>query len=249
MDKLNIDDILTKHNTVIDNINSALEDNSPQIRTNSDQIIIALLARQLCGADSISVLSSRRYHTYIPAILRPMLEALADLVNIINDPEHIKVMTYSYSKQEISILEHIANNNYQIFNDNEPIDSASRLEKAKAYCEENSCLQENAKIYKKFFDAGLTEEYKTTYNMLCRSTHNNIDQLKQDHFPHGDSEFFTHACSSARVVATQLIISSDICLRGAKLAAQHFTIASPYLESAKDTNNLLVGTLSEIWKS
>lgn len=230
---------LALHKSIIDGIHRFLEESSPSLAKNTDQIIIALLARILCGADSISTLSSDKRYAYVPIILRSMLEARIDLINLVQESDYLRIMTYNFSQQEIKFLN---NNGTNRSNDDSPLtgqQTTERLDKATTYYKENSDIANDASIRARFNKAGLISEYIITYNLLCRSSHNNIDMLIADHFPNGGTMFFTHTSPTASNIMLHFFMSANMCTHGAEIVAHHFHITDSHLEKAKEQYNEL----------
>jgi hypothetical protein len=227
-------DALSMHDSIIDNIHKFLEESSPSLTKNTDQIILALLARLLCGADSVSTLSNYKRYAYIPVILRSMLEARIDLINLVQNSDYIKIMTYKFSQQEIKFLD------CEIMNSSKDDSSSTkqlmieRFDKAMTYCEENSNIANDSRIRERFDQADLISEYFVTYNLLCRSSHNNIDQLIADHFPYGGTRFFTHTSSTTNNIILRMFMSANMCVHGAEIVAHHFHITGSHLEETKE---------------
>lgn len=232
MEQSTLDSALSLHDAIITSIHNMLEESTPQLNTNTDQIIIALHARQLCGADSVSILSKRNFFTFVPVILRSMLEARIDLINLVSDSDYIRTMTYNFSLQEIKFLRHAKKDKANLENFEGDSIATSRLEKAKSYCIDNNDVSSKVNAYERFQKANLIDEYYVTYNELCRSTHNNLDKLKSDHFPYGDFEFFTHTLANFTNLIVYWFISSNICLHSAQLVGHHFEITSNHIHIA-----------------
>lgn len=187
-----------------------------------EQLPIALMARIMCGCDSLLALINGGLYTYAPMVLRAAEEASVDLHNLSEDPRYILTMKYSFAEQEKRILGYLENKGE--YSSYFAIGSVARkrLDKAKEFIKNNNKRREDAKIEARFTKAGLIDEYKTTYNELCRSTHSNIDKILSDHIKNSGNDVVVHDQSDTKQVTRLIDLALGICITCADIIAKKY---------------------------
>ncbi|MFH1915308.1 MAG: DUF5677 domain-containing protein [Pseudomonadota bacterium] len=143
--------------------------------------------------ESCIVLMENKSYAGIPVISRGLLEGFADLVNIINNPKHIKKLYASgYCEKRKAI--NAVTNNLKNFVDKETIGA---LAKDKPFierkilehypCEDKvkKCCSKVQGIFSKFDNiavkAELANDYSGLYGVLCSYAHNNPLSVEEIH--------------------------------------------------------------------
>jgi len=214
--------MIEKYGEIINDIYRIIHDKSLSLKANTDQVLISLFARIMCGADTIIDLLKAENHTFIPAVLRSMEEAWVDLNNLQRDANYIHIMHFLFADQERNFLEHYENNpkTKEYFEDGS--NAKKRLEAAILYTDKWRRLKKKASVKRRFIRAGLTEEYYTTYGELCRCTHNNLDKLVADHMHDDLTSFYAHSKLEKSELVELLKLSIKVCLTSSKLTAHLF---------------------------
>lgn len=140
---------------------------------------------------SIIFLLNKRLATGAPILLRAILEAYVDLVNLINNKRYGYNLEVSYLKEWLKILEEakIGKNEYLASITEEPSleDSISNWRKEKTRLEKKG--YRSLRIDQKFKLADMQKEYKSVYNMLCSDSHNNLRSLITRHVEREETDF------------------------------------------------------------
>lgn len=241
---LSMDDIAQIHATILSDIYHIFDEKIPKPELNTDQLKLALFARILCGADSINSLTQKRMFTYIPIVLRSMLEARVSLINLYKNKDNVRRMAHAFAVQEEAMLSEAIKCTGFAEQFKEGSISLSRLRNARAYINDNASFKKQ-KISKQFKKAGLYMDYFMTYNELCRSTHNNIDKLISDHFAQDGSVFVVHADPDTTTFTSYMFISSNICLHSAMLISSLFNVPLETFTKAKGQYLRLQSSLSQ----
>jgi hypothetical protein len=117
--------------------------------------------------------------TGVPILVRGILEAYVDLINLCKDSAYIKSMEVSYFEEWLRILKEAKNNQ------NSNLCGTFQVEDLSAHID---IFQEELKRLKKegfkvlsakerFNNAGMGKEYSANYNILCCHSHNNLRSL------------------------------------------------------------------------
>jgi len=206
----------------MEEVHALLKDREIKLGSIDDQLPIAIMARIMCGCDSMLILLNARLHTFVPIILRSIEEASVDLYNLVNDKKYILIMKYSFSKQEESLLEHFEGKKEYASFFAAGSTARKRLDKAREFLKVHGKLQKKTKLLKRFDKAGLLEEYKTTYNDLCRCTHNNIDMIISSHIKNGGKDVVVHDQSNAAQSTKHIDLALGICFTSASIISKKY---------------------------
>jgi len=125
------------------------------------------------------ILIDREVTTGVPILVRGILEAYVDLINLCKDPAYIKSMKVSYFEEWLRILKEAKNNQ------NSNLCGTFQMKDLSAHID---IFQEELKRLKKegfkvlfakerFNNAGMGKEYSANYNILCCHSHNNLRSL------------------------------------------------------------------------
>ncbi len=122
--------------------------------------------------------------TTLPTLLRSLLEAYADFVGCLRDPNYYKYMYTSLLNEKLRLLKKTLSNPHNpylkgIAQSVDIVDTKSALEAeiAALKCEGHEKLD----VSERFAKAGLEGEYQTMYWLLCLHAHNNISALEDRH--------------------------------------------------------------------
>lgn len=153
--------------------------------------VMALYGSILEFSSSIILLTKDGPKTALPIILRSLLEAYVDMLNLCDDPKYGYALEVSAEKSWLKFLREavVGQNPY--------------LEKVSA----TSNLQDNIKLHEqrlaamkgkggkvliiedKFKRAGLMHEYTTIYAELCSHSHNTLQALRGRHIEENDNNY------------------------------------------------------------
>ncbi len=153
--------------------------------------VIALYGSILELTGSCILLIDKRLITGVPVLLRSVLEAYVDLVNLIENPEYGHLLAVSYLKEWLKILEEAKNGKNEYL---QAISEASSLDKSiTEFRSELNKLKANGykalEIKEKFKKAGMEKEFKSIYNSLCCDSHNNLRALINRHIEREQTDF------------------------------------------------------------
>lgn len=155
-----------------------------------DIILVALYGTIIEYCHSCIVLFKDGKYTAIPLILRSMLEANVDLLNLIKERDYSKSMTISYLHQKAQIIENILDKTPRTtFVEQNKHRFESELSTTKFKIKKLvSAGAKKLKIYEKFQNADIDQVY-ILYQDLCRESHNNLDRLEYRHIIRENSHF------------------------------------------------------------
>jgi hypothetical protein len=131
---------------------------------------------------AIVLYEAKRYNGAI-LILRPILEANVDLINLITHPGYVGFLEWEHAEQLRKLISHgIGGKNpfLQGYADN-PLANRRHKELKKEIKALEAKGYGKQLILQKFKKAGMEEEYQSAYNMLCSESHNNIRSLNERH--------------------------------------------------------------------
>ena len=126
-----------------------------------------------------------------PVLLRAVLEAHVDLVNILANPRYGYSLERSYIREWKKLLQEAQSGS------NEYLDAISKQGSLVGRIQElqrkDSKLEAQGHrvllLEQKFRLAGMEKEYRSLYNSLCCASHNNIRSLVDRHFEFSDEDF------------------------------------------------------------
>jgi len=140
---------------------------------------------------SIIILLDRGMASGVPILLRAILEAFVDLVNLTRTAQYGYYLEVSYIKEWLKILDEakLGKNEYlasitALLTLDETI-AKWRKEKAKLEAKGFHAL----KIEQKFKQADMEKEYRSIYNILCSDSHNNLRSLIDRHIQREETDF------------------------------------------------------------
>ena len=179
-----------------------------------------------------------KHNRISPAILlRSLLEAYVDLVNIIRDENYLNHMYASAIDQKIKMLEGAlkSENPFLKLLSEDPELCKKRIKELK---ESKPSGYKPFKINKKFELAGLEDDY-AVYRLLCTETHHDMQAIEQRHLQIEDNDklssidFFREIDSEA--AQRYILLLGDITINSS-LRIFEF-LKSPRLEALKDVYN------------
>lgn len=120
----------------------------------------------------------------IPIVLRALLEALVDLVNILQTPRYGYYLELGYVNEWLKILQEAKRGTNEYLAE---IAAAPSLDETiKNFTQEKLKLKaagyQKLSIEQKFIKAGMEKEYRSLYSNLCAHAHNNLQALMERHF-------------------------------------------------------------------
>lgn len=186
-------EIINAYSKVISTFYSFVEKKDVSQQNMNERVQLALFCRISCGCDSINVLLRAGLSIYASAIMRSMVEAAIDLEMLSNNKNHINTIAYSFAEQERKQLGYFEKDKTYAAFFREGANARLRLDKARAFTRKHQASQKReATIAKKFETLKRVDDYYGSYGMLCRSTHNNVDQLLDDHIKNDGAEVHIH---------------------------------------------------------
>ena len=128
---------------------------------------------------SCLILIAFKVTTGLPILIRGVLEAYVDLINLCKDPTYINFMQASYFKEWLRILNEAATSQ------NPNLRGTAQLKtlpyKIKFMQTEREGLKQKGykvlSVEDRFKKAEMGAEYRSTYNILCCYSHNNMRSL------------------------------------------------------------------------
>ena len=146
--------------------------------------IVALYGSVLELTSSCILLIDKRLLPGVPVLLRAVLEAYVDLVNLAKSPRYSYSIELNYLREWRKLLEEAKAGKNEYLSD---ISEAPGLDAriAQIRKEEARLKSEGHKVLKisdKFIHAGMQKEYNSLYNSLCCDSHNNLRSLLYRHF-------------------------------------------------------------------
>jgi len=140
----------------------------------------------------IALLKEKQYSA-IPVVVRNLLEAYVDLVNVIKSPHYLKNMiaAYQYQRNKIfrSALHHGQSNPYL-----EALANSDDLQQEYDHItKELDDLKRDGfnplGVKDRFDKTGLHQLYESVYALLCLHSHNNLTILERRHMKKEDNDF------------------------------------------------------------
>jgi|GEM_PF-4330329 hypothetical protein len=206
----------------MEEMHALFSDRKINLHSIDEKLPIALMARIMCGCDSLLALLNGDMYTYAPMVLRAVEEASVDLHNLAEDQKYILTMKYSFAEQEKRILGYLEGKNEYASYFTIGSVARKRLDKAREFIKNNKQRREDSKIEARFTKAGLIDEHKTTYNDLCRSTHSNIDKLLENHIKNNGEDVVVHDQSDTKQVTRLIDLALGICITCADIIAKKY---------------------------
>lgn len=124
--------------------------------------------------------------THAPTMVRAMLEALADLKNLVADPAYIDQMRFSNAEQQLKT--------FKAFRDDPDMKNDKDMQnevghwiaiEQRIYDARYTKERNDFNVYKKFKRADLLDLYRTSYSFLCSFAHSDVNTLNARHGKEG----------------------------------------------------------------
>jgi len=144
----------------------------------------------------LTLLKDERTHAAIPILLRNLMEAYIDLINLVKCPEYVLVMNANYLEQKRRLFNAAINDGHEnpFF---EPFAEYEKLD------DDYNEIKEDLKDWKehgiepidvkqRFRRAGMKNQYAPIYMLLCSHSHNNIDALEKRHIKKSNGDYQVH---------------------------------------------------------
>lgn len=153
--------------------------------------VIALYGSILEFASSIILQTKYGPKTALPIILRSLLEAYVDMLNLCADPKYGYTLEVSAEKNTLKFLREAAKGQNPYL---EKVSATSNLQdNIRQHEQRLAAMKEKGgvilKIEDKFRRAGLTHEYTTIYAELCSHSHNTIQALRGRHIEMNENNY------------------------------------------------------------
>jgi hypothetical protein len=187
---------------------------------------IALYGSILELTGACILLIDRRLVTGAPILLRAILEAYVDLVNLIENARYGYNLEVAHLKEWLKLLNEakIGKNEYLADISKEPnLDSTIAKwtdEKRKLEAKGYRALM----IEDKFRLAGMEKEYRSIYNSLCSDAHNNLQALVGRHIEREQADFsiVVYKAYTPQDSAHYVGINAEILMRATERVHEFF---------------------------
>lgn len=182
---------------------------------------IALYGSILELTGACILLVDRRLITGVPILLRAVLEAYVDLVNLVQNARYGYNLEVAHLKEWLKLLAEakIGKNEYLADISKEPnLDSTIAK-----WSEEKRKLEAKGyralKIEGKFKLAGMEKEYRSIYNSLCSDAHNNLRALVGRHIEREQTDFsiVVYKAYTPEDSATYVGMNAELLMRATEL--------------------------------
>lgn len=191
----------------LDNVYRAARDGLSDVdfeKTPQHLIVVALCCRMIELAEVfLSLMGKKGAISALPGIVRSLLEAYADLINLKNDPRYLAQMKSSFYRMKKKIAHSSlcsSQENPYLAPICDEVDVETLLQEIDDEIEE--CIAEGAAkrftIEDKFSKAGLVNEYQSVYVLLCNHAHNNIFELERRHIEICEKRLTIHLFSETK---------------------------------------------------
>lgn len=188
--------------------------------------VIALYGSIIELTGSIIVLLNKRMASGVPILLRAILEAYVDLVNLLRNKQYGYHLEASYRKEFLKVLEEAKRGKNEYLAgiaekpDLDEIISKWRKEQKKLESKGYSALKQ----FDKFKRADMEKEYSSIYNLLCSDAHNNLRSLIKRHAEWGAQDFLVvvYKAYSPEDSATHIGINAEILVRATQQVHDFF---------------------------
>jgi len=192
---------------------------------------------ELTGSNILLI--QKRIVAGVPVLLRAILEAYVDLVNLINNKTYGYNLEVSYLKEWLKILEEakIGKNEYLSDITKEPSLDKTIMEWRKERKRLEAKGFRALRIDQKFSKAGMEKEYKSIYNSLCSDSHNNIRALIERHIEREETDFSVvfYKAYTAEDSAIYVGTNAEILVRATEL--MHEFLDSPVKDEIAEYRN------------
>jgi hypothetical protein len=165
-------------------------------KTNSQHFMAILLHSSIVElASSCIVLLETERYTAVSVLVRSILEAFVDLVNVIKDPNYHNVIHANFLKKKGEYFESIIKwnaNNPDAQITVPPLNFDQELRESKDELKKLKILGfEPNSIKKRFEVAGMTHQYIKRYAELCHASHNSLSILEARHCEEAQGDDFS----------------------------------------------------------
>lgn len=214
-------------------------------------VSVALLATILEEADGISAALDRRDGTSAFILLRSLLEAFVDLLNIVNDPQYAEFMHAAVLDQQRRILESALERG-----SNSPFlaclagssDAAAHLAWVRSELSQLKARGiEPLSIRKRFERARQLDYYEGPYANLCWHSHNNLNVLEGRHLRHTSEGIEIRIFDWLADDDAQIIVDTTAGIAANSVAAVKGLLESGRSSSLEGVTHALT-ELRDLWK-
>lgn len=177
-------------------------------------VLFSLYSSIIELSSAINSLYLRENYSPIPILLRSIFEALADMKNLSEDKEYLKVMVKKSHREWERFFEGAQKNEGLLKSfEKDGFDIEKNLEELRERRKRLDQFKTDSGIKKKFEKAGLEGEYNTSYNRLCSHVHNDLVALMDRHMNGDDIELFRHP--KPEILKVYFGMTSELLLRSA----------------------------------
>lgn len=214
-----VEDLLTFLDKELDTLSTLATDLKFDSGHVLHQHIISLYASIIELSSSITVLYRTSHNSAIPIVVRSVLEAFVDLLNLCKDPRYGYSLTINSNKESLKFLEAAISNEDAYAKmvakdpdfDTRVTDFRGEIDKLRADG------NQEIRIRGKFEKADMLDEYLTTYNMLCAFSHNDIRALRERHVVIENGAFTLELFKQVNLESISIFLglTSELLLRAA----------------------------------
>lgn len=188
-----MDNLIEKTNAVL----GAVHENTPNLRFSKDNrqhvYAVCLHGSVLEMASAAITLLKEKQSSAVPVILRNLLEAYVDLVNITKSPDYLKHVFAAYYHEQKRILK-VAIDRGETNPYLEALANSDNLEVAyNLVAADLDALKDEGYdrlgVKERFDQADLMQLYESMYAYLCLHSHNNLTILERRHLMREGDDF------------------------------------------------------------
>ena len=207
---------------------------------------IALYSSIIELSGTCCLLIDNKQGVALPIVLRAIIEAHVDLVNMLQTQRYGYYLELDYVNQWLVILQEAKRGKNEYLADISVVPSLD--ETIKDFTEQKLKLKsdgyEKLKIENKFIRADMEKEYRSIYNNLCAHAHNNIRALMDRHFEREQGDLSVVLYKEYNLEDNQIYIGfiSEILIRATENIHKKFqTNVVNQVQLLRDEINLLRG--------
>ena len=186
---------------------------------------------------AILCLAERGFSSHAPILVRSMLEGLANLINLANDPNYLEQIRYENARSDVILFDEYASDP-DIQKDHEAIATLARWkDKAKPVRDELADRGfKNVDVKEKFKRANISQNY-VAYRVFCSFAHNQLTTLLARH---GGKFIHYHYEAPVSMTASTLTVAVSILSRALDMLPSFTDISASELKT-------VIGTADANW--
>lgn len=148
---------------------------------NVDNTLVSLYATVIEQTGSAVILIQQGYYGGIEAILRSVLEAYIDIVNLTNNKGYLDQLLLEFYESQKKVGDQVAKGNRWLVGIDPAVAAKRHGEWVKKYDDLHKTAKPHLNKFQRFEVAKEEETYRAIYKTLCDEAHNNITALTSRH--------------------------------------------------------------------